>query len=123
MHTHSAAAWFYLRDSRLGTLLKSRCVVSSGQSTKNFGSPPCAGFVVSGSWRSHIASESIAARSEWRLVLDEAGMCKPRIIGETVYMLGNITGKARANDRGHTACYLSWFRPRRINSCRCISRS
>lgn len=33
------------------------------------------------------------------LVLDEISMCDPRIIGETVYMLGNGTGKARANDR------------------------
>ncbi len=31
-------------------------------------------------------------------MLDEIGLRDPRIIGETVYMLG--TGKARANDRG-----------------------
>lgn len=54
------------------------------------------------SWRStDNALESIAAaHSDGVLVLDEIGMCDPRIIGETVYMLGNGTGKARANDRG-----------------------
>jgi len=54
------------------------------------------------SWRStDNALESIAAaHSDGILVLDEIGMCDPRIIGETVYMLGNGTGKARANDRG-----------------------
>ncbi|AIR88128.1 DUF927 domain-containing protein [Pseudomonas cremoricolorata] len=54
------------------------------------------------SWRStDNALESIAAaHSDGLLVLDEIGMCDPRIIGETVYMLGNGTGKARANDRG-----------------------
>jgi putative DNA primase/helicase len=53
-------------------------------------------------WRStDNALESIAAaQSDGLLVLDEIGMCEPRIIGETVYMLGNGTGKARANDRG-----------------------
>ena len=56
------------------------------------------------SWRStDNALESIAAaHSDGLLVLDEIGMCDPRIIGETVYMLGNGTGKARANDRGQT---------------------
>lgn len=54
------------------------------------------------SWRStDNALESIAAaHSDGLLVLDEIGMCDPRIIGETVYMLGNGTGKSRANDRG-----------------------
>ncbi|MCY1400897.1 hypothetical protein D9M71_160010 [compost metagenome] len=54
------------------------------------------------SWRStDNALESIAAaHSDGLLVLDEIGMCDPRIIGETVYMLGNGSGKARANDRG-----------------------
>lgn len=54
------------------------------------------------SWRStDNALESIAAaHSDGLLVLDEIGMCDPRIIGETIYMLGNGTGKARANDRG-----------------------
>lgn len=54
------------------------------------------------SWRStDNALESIAAaHSDGLLVLDEIGMCDPRIIGETVYMLGNGAGKARANDRG-----------------------
>ncbi len=54
------------------------------------------------SWRStDNALESIAAaHSDGLLVLDEIGQCDPRIIGETVYMLGNGTGKARANDRG-----------------------
>lgn len=55
------------------------------------------------SWRStDNALESIAAaHSDGLLVLDEIGMCDPRIIGETIYMLGNGTGKARSNDRGH----------------------
>ena len=54
------------------------------------------------SWRStDNALESIAAaHSDGILVLEEIGMCDPRIIGETVYMLGNGSGKARANDRG-----------------------
>lgn len=54
------------------------------------------------SWRStDNALESIAAaHSDGLLVLDEIGMCDPRIIGETIYMLGNGTGKARSNDRG-----------------------
>ncbi len=56
------------------------------------------------SWRStDNALESIAAaHSDGLLVLDEIGMCDPRIIGETVYMLGNGAGKARANDRGQS---------------------
>ncbi|MBL4834094.1 MAG: DUF927 domain-containing protein [Pseudomonas sp.] len=55
------------------------------------------------SWRStDNALESIAAaHSDGLLVLDEIGMCDPRIIGETIYMLGNGAGKARSNDRGH----------------------
>lgn len=36
-------------------------------------------------------------------VLDEIGQCEPRIIGETIYMIGNGTGKSRANDRGQAA--------------------
>ncbi|MDQ0737916.1 uncharacterized protein (DUF927 family) [Pseudomonas sp. W4I3] len=46
------------------------------------------------SWRStDNALESIAAaHSDGLLVLAEIGMCDPRIIGETVYMLGNGTG-------------------------------
>ncbi|MFZ4964796.1 DUF927 domain-containing protein [Pseudomonas sp. Mn2068] len=57
------------------------------------------------SWRStDNALESIAAaHSDGLLILDEIGMCDPRIIGETVYMLGNGTGKARANDRGQAS--------------------
>lgn len=34
------------------------------------------------------------------LILDEIGQCDPRIVGETIYMLGNGEGKSRANDRG-----------------------
>lgn len=54
------------------------------------------------SWRStDNALESIAAaHSDGLLVLDEIGQCDPRIVGESVYMLANSTGKARANDRG-----------------------
>ena len=53
------------------------------------------------SWRStdNVLESIAAAHSDGLLVLDEIGMCDPRIIGETVYMLGNGTGKARANDR------------------------
>lgn len=66
------------------------------------------------SWRStDNALESIAAaHSDGLLVLDEIGMCDPRIIGETVYMLGNSTGKARANDRGQAG--------RSVQECRLL---
>lgn len=47
------------------------------------------------------AIEAIAAAySDCLLPLDEIHQCDPRIIGETVYMLGNGRGKTRANDRG-----------------------
>jgi uncharacterized protein (DUF927 family) len=64
------------------------------------------------SWRStDNALESIAAaHSDGLLVLDEIGMCDPRIIGETVYMLGNGTGKARANDRGQAGRLVQEWR-------------
>lgn len=64
------------------------------------------------SWRStDNALESIAAaHSDGVLVLDEIGMCDPRIIGETVYMLGNGTGKARANDRGQASRQVQEWR-------------
>lgn len=62
------------------------------------------------SWRStDNALESIAAaHSDGLLALDEIGMCSPRIIGETVYMLGNGAGKARANDRGNGKPVRRW---------------
>ena len=57
------------------------------------------------------ALESIAAaQSDDLLDLDEIGMCDPRIIGETVYMLGNGTGKARANDRGQAGRQVQEWR-------------
>ena len=64
------------------------------------------------SWRStDNALESIAAaHSDGLLVLDEIGLCDPRIIGETVYMLGNGTGKARANDRGQASRQVQEWR-------------
>ncbi|MCO2639720.1 DUF927 domain-containing protein [Pseudomonas aeruginosa] len=64
------------------------------------------------SWRStDNALESIAAaHSDGLLVLDEIGMCDPRIIGETIYMLGNGTGKARANDRGQAGKQVQEWR-------------
>ena len=64
------------------------------------------------SWRStDNALESIAAaHSDGLLILDEIGMCDPRIIGETVYMLGNGTGKARANDRGQAGRLVQEWR-------------
>ena len=37
-------------------------------------------------------------------------MCDPCIIGETVYMLGNGTGKARANDRGQAGRQVQEWR-------------
>lgn len=47
------------------------------------------------------ALEAIAnAHSDLLLILDEIGQCDARIIGETIYMLGNGEGKARATDRG-----------------------
>lgn len=54
------------------------------------------------SWRqTDNALESIAAsRSDALLLLDEIKQCDPRIIGETVYMLGNGRGKGRAGDTG-----------------------
>ncbi|WP_444926942.1 DUF927 domain-containing protein [Microbulbifer sp. TRSA002] len=53
-------------------------------------------------WRStDNALESIAAsHSDGLLILDEISQCDPRIVGDIAYMLGNGTGKARANDRG-----------------------
>lgn len=41
-----------------------------------------------------------AAHSDCLLVLDEIGQAYDRLIGETVMMLGNGLGKARANERG-----------------------
>jgi len=47
------------------------------------------------------AIEAIAAaHSGCLLIIDEIGQCDSRIIGETIYMLGQGQGKARANDRG-----------------------
>ncbi|WP_219093134.1 DUF927 domain-containing protein [Pseudomonas sp. UMAB-40] len=64
------------------------------------------------SWRStDNALESVAAtHSDALLVMDEIGMCDPRIIGETVYMLGNGKGKARANDRGQAGRQVQEWR-------------
>ncbi|MGU0835133.1 DUF927 domain-containing protein [Pseudomonas aeruginosa] len=54
------------------------------------------------SWRStdNALESTAAARSDGLLVLDEISQADGRIVGETVYMLGNGAGKARANDRG-----------------------
>lgn len=68
-------------------------------------------FFVFGFRRSLNVSNSIAAAHyNSLLVLDENGMCDPRIIGETVYMLGNGTGKARANDRGQAGRQVQEWR-------------
>ncbi|MGX5217496.1 DUF927 domain-containing protein [Pseudomonas segetis] len=80
-------------------------VSSSGKSTT--GRVACSVYgppAFERSWRStDNALESIAsAHSDGLLVLDEISQCDPRIVGETVYMLGNGTGKARANDRGQS---------------------
>ncbi len=41
-----------------------------------------------------------AAHLDGLLVLDEIHQCDASVIGDTVYMLGNGTGKTRANNRG-----------------------
>ncbi|MNZ25893.1 hypothetical protein D3C78_430690 [compost metagenome] len=53
-------------------------------------------------WRStdNALEGTAAAHSDGLLVLDEIHQCDARVIGDTVYMLGNGTGKTRANDRG-----------------------
>ncbi|MFI8482899.1 DUF927 domain-containing protein [Pseudomonas sp. NPDC078700] len=80
-------------------------VSSSGKSTT--GRVACSVYgppAFERSWRStDNGMEVIAsAHSDGLLVLDEISQCDPRIVGETVYMLGNGTGKARANDRGQS---------------------
>ncbi|WPP44048.1 DUF927 domain-containing protein [Pseudomonas sp. AN-1] len=56
-------------------------------------------------WRStdNALEGTAAAHSDGLLVLDEIHQCDARVIGDTVYMLGNGTGKTRANDRGAVA--------------------
>ena len=53
-------------------------------------------------WRStdNALEATAASHSDCLLVLDEISQCDARIIGESIYMLGNGKGKARANDRG-----------------------
>lgn len=53
-------------------------------------------------WRhtDNALESTAAAHSDCLLILDEIGQCDPRIIGETMYMLGNGEGKSRANERG-----------------------
>lgn len=78
-------------------------ISSSGKSTTGrvacsvYGSPD-----FERSWRStdNALESTAAAHSDGLLVLDEISQADPRIVGETAYMLGNGTGKARANDRG-----------------------
>lgn len=88
-------------------------VSSSGKSTT--GRVACSVYgppAFERSWRStDNALESIAAaHSDGLLVLDEISQCDGRIIGETVYMLGNGTGKARANDRGQAGRQVQEWR-------------
>lgn len=88
-------------------------VSSSGKSTT--GRVACSVYgppAFERSWRStDNALESIAAaHSDGLLVLDEISQCDPRIVGETVYMLGNGIGKARANDRGQTGRQVQEWR-------------
>ncbi|THG81556.1 DUF927 domain-containing protein [Pseudomonas sp. A-1] len=62
-------------------------------------------------WRStdNALEGTAAAHSDGLLVLDEIHQCDARVIGDTVYMLGNGTGKTRANDRGSvTKQAYSW---------------
>src|SRR5690606_4983447 len=53
-------------------------------------------------WRSsdNALEGTAAAHSDCLLVLDEIGQIEPRIVGETVYMLGNGEGKSRATETG-----------------------
>ncbi len=88
-------------------------VSSSGKSTT--GRVACSVYgppAFERSWRStDNALESIAAaHSDGLLVLDEISQCDPRIVGETVYMLGNGIGKARANDRGQSGRQVQEWR-------------
>lgn len=88
-------------------------VSSSGKSTT--GRVACSVYgppAFERSWRStDNALESIAAaHSDGLLVLDEISQCDGRIVGETVYMLGNGTGKARANDRGQAGRQVQEWR-------------
>lgn len=62
------------------------------------------------SWRlTDNAAESIArAYADTLLPLDEIKECDPRIIDQTIYMLGNSKGKARATDTGGLRKAASW---------------
>jgi len=53
-------------------------------------------------WRStdNALEATAASHSDCLLILDEISQCDARIIGESIYMLGNGKGKSRANDRG-----------------------
>ncbi len=55
-------------------------------------------------WRStdNALEATAAAHSDCLLVLDEIGQIDPRIVGETVYMLGNGAGKSRATENGRS---------------------
>lgn len=56
------------------------------------------------SWRAtdNALEATAAAHSDCLLPLDEIGQIDPRIVGETVYMLGNGEGKSRANEQGRS---------------------
>ena len=62
------------------------------------------------SWRlTDNAAEGIArAYADTLLPLDEIKECDPRIIDQTIYMLGNSKGKARATDTGGLRKAASW---------------
>lgn len=49
-----------------------------------------------------------AAHNDMLLVLDEMGQANPKEIGNTVYCLGNGSGKIRANVRGDARQVKSW---------------
>lgn len=55
-------------------------------------------------WRAtdNALEATAAAHSDCLLALDEIGQIDPRIVGETVYMLGNGEGKSRANEFGRS---------------------
>lgn len=55
-------------------------------------------------WRAtdNALEATAAAHSDCLLALDEIGQIDPRIVGETVYMLGNGEGKSRANEYGRS---------------------
>lgn len=61
-------------------------------------------------WRStdNALEGTAAASNDALLVLDELGQCDPRIVGETVYMLGQGAAKARSKTDGTLRRRVEW---------------